>query len=126
MILKNFSRILSLKVNRDDVAVEFFDQQTPPWSVRLEVGSESGSGFEALDLASPEQMEGPCTATIEVEVPPYPKVSAASQLVFVRLITRCTGQKSEPWAFTYLPSKESALNAQEEKDEKQKKTTFPG
>ena len=111
---------MSLKVNRDNVAVEFFDQQTSPWSVRLEVGSESGSGFEALDLASPEQMEGPCTATIEVEVPPYPKVSAASQPVFVRLITSCTGEKIEPRAFTYLPSKESALNAQKEKDEKQK------
>ena len=113
---------MSLKVNRDDVAVEFFDKQTPPWSVRLEVGSESGSGFEALDLESPEQIQGPYTATLEVEVPAYPKISATSQQVFVRLVTRGKGEESEPFAFTYLPSKDAALilKAQQEEDEKPK------
>ena len=114
--------LMSLKVNRDDVAVEFFDKQTPPWSVRLEVGSESGSGFEALDLGSPKQIQGPYTATLEVEVPAYPKISAASQQVFVRLVTRGKGEESEPFAFTFLPSKDAALvlKAQKEEDEKPK------
>ena len=109
--------VMSLKVNRDDVAVEFFDQDS--WSVRLEVGSQSGSGFEALDLESPEQLPGPYTATLEVEVPPYPKVSINNQKVFVRLLTRATGEQSEPIAFNYLPSKDAAhiLKAKEEKTE---------
>ena len=109
---------MSLKVNRDDVAVEFFDKQSPPWSVRLEVGSESG--FEALDLESPEQIQGPYTATLDVEVPAYPKVSAASQQVFVKLVTRGKGEESEPLAFTYLPSKDAALILQAQKEETQK------
>ena len=109
--------VMSLKVNRDDVAVEFFDQDS--WSVRLEVGSQSGTGFEALDLESPEQLPGPYTATLEVEVPPYPKVSINNQKVFVRLLTRTTGEQSEPIAFNYLPSKDAAqiLKAKEEKTE---------
>ena len=112
--------MMSLKVNRDDVAVEFFDKQTPPWSVRLEVGSELGSGFEALDLESPEQIQGPYTATLDVEVPAYPKISAASQQVFVKLVTRGKGEESEPLAFTYLPSKDAALILKAQKEEAEK------
>ena len=111
---------MSLKVNRDDVAVEFFDKQTPPWSVRLEIGSESG--FEALDLESPEMIKGPYIATLDVEVPAYPKISATNQQVFVKLVTKRKGEESEPVAFTYLPSKDAALilQAQEEEAEKPK------
>ena len=112
--------LMSLKVNRDDVAVEFFDKQTPPWSVRLEVGSESGSGFEALDLESEEQIQGPYTATLDVEVPAYPKISAASQQVFVKIVTRGKGEESEPLPFTYLPSKDAALILQAQKEEAEK------
>ena len=113
--------LMSLKVNRDDVFVEFFDKQTPPWSVRLEVGLESG--FETIDLESPERIQGPYTATLDVEVPAYPKISTTSQQVFLKLVTRGKGDESEPFAFTYLPTKDAASilrNVQEQKDERPK------
>ena len=112
---------MSLKVNRDDVFVEFFDKQTPPWSVRLEVGLESG--FETIDLESPERIQGPYTATLDVEVPAYPKILTTSQQVFVKLVTRGKEDESEPFAFTYLPTKDAASilrNVQEQKDERPK------
>ena len=103
--------VISLKVNRDDVAVEFLDKKG--WSVVLEIPE-----LESLDSNAPdpealiqrliqrirEEQQTTYVARIEVETPAFHTISASREKAFVRLVSKDQREKSEPIPFTYLPS----------------------
>jgi hypothetical protein len=87
---------VTIKVNRDDVGVEFFDKESQPWSI-----------VEHLDPdlePAPTKVEGPYTAELELEVPKYPKAIGTRQEAFDRLLTLDGLQRSAAQRFHYLPS----------------------
>jgi len=95
-----------IKVNRDDVAVEFFDQY---WSETVEVPGVGGDG-----------VEGPYTAELEVEVPQYRSLAiGARHEVAVRLVGGEERGPSVPFYYNprgmSMAEKERVVKEQEDK-----------
>jgi len=113
--------LLSLLVNRDDVAVEFLDKKG--WSVVLEIPELEPPDSNAPDPEAliqrliqriREEQQTTYVARIEVETPAFHTISASREKAFVRLVSKDQREKSEPIPFTYLPSEAPPPPSKEE------------
>ena len=104
--------VLRLKVNRDDVRVEFYHSQPEAWTCWASMGAREGAGFKDIDTSG--ELAGPYMAELEVEVPEYPGKLRKRREVFVRLVTLGEGVQGVAASFHYLPSETGGQEVEEE------------